>query len=250
MRLINTSHSPMARMQWWSLAGPKRAWPMAKPAPCSPNKLLAGIRTLLNSISGWVFVSDRCSKTGRLRRSLMPGASRGMSTSDCRLDLAASGSVTPTKIISLQLAWEALDENHLLPLITNSSPSRAMDVSKFTGSDEAACGSVMAKAEPMSPANRGLSHCSFCSAVAKSCSNSMLGTSGAWQLKTLDAHSRRPRISATPVNSKLDKRIPGSSCVNRGSAIFHKPSSLASSLSVCSISGTLCPWWACCNQSL
>ena len=134
--------------------------------------------------------------------------------------------------------------------MTYSSPSRTIVVSKLTGSEEATPGSVMANDEPNSPSSNGFSHFWVCCCVAKSCNNSILGTSGAWQLKTRDAHSSLPKTSATPANSRLLNLVPGSFSVSRGSAIFHRPSSRASTRSVRSMSGVLWPECACSNQSL
>ena len=147
----------------------------------------------------------------------------------------------PTTTNKWQFAWEALDANHLRPLITNSSPSRSIRVVKLTGSEDATSGSVMANAEPISPSSNGTNQRCFCSGVANNCSNSIFGTSGAWQLNTRDAHSRRPKTSATPVNSRFDNLSPGSSSVSRGSAIFHSPNAFASARKVFSISGVACP---------
>ncbi len=67
----------------------------------------------------------------------------------------------------------------------------------LVASEEAVSGSVMAKAERLSPSSNGRSQRAFCAGVAQCWSMIMLGTSGAWQLKTSGAHGRRPRISAT-----------------------------------------------------
>ena len=90
----------------------------------------------------------------------------------------------------------ALVMNHLRPLMTQSPPSRAIEVRMLVASDEATSGSVMAKDERIAPSSSGFSHCSFCAGVAARCSSSMLPVSGALQLKTSDAQSMRPMISA------------------------------------------------------
>ena len=46
-----------------------------------------------------------------------------------------------------------------------ASPSRRMRASMLVASDEATAGSVIAKAERISPSSSGFSHCSFCSFV-------------------------------------------------------------------------------------
>ncbi len=67
----------------------------------------------------------------------------------------------------------------------------------FVASDEATSGSVIAKAERISPLTSGASHEAFCSGVAKCASTSMLPVSGALQLNTSLAHSTRPMRSAS-----------------------------------------------------
>jgi hypothetical protein len=49
--------------------------------------------------------------------------------------------------------------------MTSSSPSRRIEVSIFVASDEATSGSVIRKAERISPFISGLSHRSFCAAM-------------------------------------------------------------------------------------
>ena len=57
-------------------------------------------------------------------------------------------------------------------------------------------GSVMAKAERISPLRRGSSHCSFCSGVPTRSSTSMLPVSGAAQLRHSDANGFFPSSTA------------------------------------------------------
>ncbi len=52
-------------------------------------------------------------------------------------------------------AIEPLDEYHLWPLMTQSSPSRSARVTSSVGSDPAVLGSVMLKADFRSPASSG-----------------------------------------------------------------------------------------------
>ncbi len=80
----------------------------------------------------------------------------------------------------------ALVMNHFLPLITQSPPSRLIEVRMLVASDEATSGSVIAKAERILPSSSGFSHCSVCAASAARCRSSMLPVSGALQLKTSD----------------------------------------------------------------
>ena len=55
------------------------------------------------------------------------------------------------------------DDHHLRPLITYSSRSRRMDVRILVASEDATSGSVIRKAERISPAISGLSQRAFCS---------------------------------------------------------------------------------------
>jgi hypothetical protein len=67
----------------------------------------------------------------------------------------------------------------------------------LVASDDATSGSVMAKAERVSALSSARSQRCFCAGVAQVCSAIMLGTSGAWQLKTSGAQNSRPIISAS-----------------------------------------------------
>src|SRR3977135_3118109 len=58
-------------------------------------------------------------------------------------------------------AIEALDENHLWPLITHSSPSRTARVWSSVGSEPAVSGSVIETADFRSPARSGGGHGGF-----------------------------------------------------------------------------------------
>ena len=96
----------------------------------------------------------------------MPGVSFGTSTIDCcRCLLGLSGSVLPITIRSLQSSLIAPDVNHLRPLMTYSPPSRRMLHWMLVASLEATSGSVIEKAERISPASSGSSQRFFCSAV-------------------------------------------------------------------------------------
>jgi hypothetical protein len=53
----------------------------------------------------------------------------------------------------------------LRPVITYSSPSRRISVRMLVASDEATSGSVIAKAERISPASSGLSQRAVCAGV-------------------------------------------------------------------------------------
>jgi hypothetical protein len=97
----------------------------------------------------------------------------------------------------------------------------------LVASDDATSGSVMPKAERVSALSSGFSQRAFCGGVAQFCSAIILGTSGAWQLKTSGAQNSRPMISAAGAYSRLESRVPGSSAPNSGRPRFHKPKSRA-----------------------
>ncbi len=78
-----------------------------------------------------------------------------------------------------------------------------MRVSMLVASDEATCGSVIRKAERISPFISGFSHFSFCARVPKRISTSILPVSGAEQLKTSDAKPTLPICSAIIEYSRL-----------------------------------------------
>ncbi len=84
---------------------------------------------------------------------------------DCCLWRGAEGSVLPITIRILQCGCIAPLVHHLRPLITYSSPSRTMRVSMLVASDDATAGSVIAKAERISPASSGSSQRCWCSGV-------------------------------------------------------------------------------------
>ena len=67
----------------------------------------------------------------------------------------------------------------------------------FVASELATSGSVIAKEERISPSSSGCSQRSFCSAVAKWKSTSMLPVSGAEQLHASEAIGERPSSSAS-----------------------------------------------------
>src|SRR5579863_1789779 len=100
-----------------------------------------------------------------MRLIVTPGESSGTRIIDCCLCRAALGSVLPMKMEILQRVSPAPDDHHLRPLITYSSPLRAMLARMLVASEEATSGSVMQKQERISPASNGLSQRSFCSSV-------------------------------------------------------------------------------------
>ena len=110
--------------------------------------------------------------------------------------------------------------------MTYSSPSRRIRVWTFVASEDATSGSVMAKAERISPSSSGASHCSFCSGVPNRCSVSMLPVSGAWQLMASGAMTGdQPDTSATAAYSRFES--PETLGRNR----FHSPRSRACAFS-------------------
>ncbi len=64
-------------------------------------------------------------------------------------------------------------------------------------SEEATSGSVIAKAERISPSSSGASQRSFCSSLPNWCRTSMFPVSGAEQLQASEAMCERPSISAS-----------------------------------------------------
>ena len=106
----------------------------------------------------------------------------------------------------------------------------------LVASEEATSGSVMAKADRISPASSGRSHWSCCSAVPNMVSTSMLPVSGAEQLQASEAMRLRPITSASGAYSRLVRPGPHSGW---GWKRFHSPRSRASALSSSMIAG----WW-------
>src|SRR2546422_589138 len=101
-----------------------------------------------------------------MRRTFIPGDSRGTRIIDCCLYLSGFlGSVLPMKMRILQRGSPMPEVHHLCPLITYSLPSRTIEDSMLVASEEATRGSVMAKAERILPSRSGSSHCFLCSAV-------------------------------------------------------------------------------------
>ena len=78
-----------------------------------------------------------------------------------------------------------------------------MELAILVASDDATSGSVMAKADRISPARSGGSHRSFCACVPNRRMVSMLPVSGAEQLNTSGASRLRPMISHRGAYSRL-----------------------------------------------
>jgi len=94
-------------------------------------------------------------------------------------------------------------------LITYSSPSRSIRISMLRASELATAGSVIAKAERMSPSSSGRSHRSWCSSVPKRVRTPMFPVSGAEQLIASGAMcGLRPVISASGAYSALARPGP------------------------------------------
>src|SRR5262245_60794406 len=155
---------------------------------------------------------------------MTPFASSGTRIIDCCLCAGADGSVLPMKIEILHRGSPAPEVHHLRPLITYSSPSRAIDDCMLVASDEATSGSVIAKQDRISPLSSGVSHRVLGSSVPYRTSTSILPVSGAEQLKTSADHGTRPIISHSGAYSRLVNPPPYSLS---GRNKFHNPSALA-----------------------
>src|SRR5581483_4044962 len=105
-----------------------------------------------------------------------------------------------------------------------------MRVEMFVASEEATSGSVIEKAERISPSSSGSSQSRFCCSVPNSESSSMLPVSGAEQLSASGAIlGLRPVISASGAYWTLVRPAP-CSCV-AGRNRFHSPRARAASFS-------------------
>src|SRR6478736_6291947 len=153
---------------------------------------------------------------------------------DCCRWVAASTSVLPITISSRQRGSAAPLDHHLVPLTTYSSPSLSIRVPMLVASELATPGSVMQKAERISPSSNGRSHCSFCASVPIRWSSSMLPVSGAWQLIASGASSLLQPLSSASVAYSSWVR-PDSEGRNR----FHNPRSRAFALSSSMTGGTV-----------
>ena len=104
----------------------------------------------------------------------------------------------------------------------------------LVASELATPGSVMQKAERISPSSSGRSHCSFCASVPIRWSSSMLPVSGAWQFIASGASSLlQPLSSASGAYSSWVR--PDS----EGRKRFHSPRSRAFALSSSMTGGTV-----------
>src|SRR3954452_17699359 len=223
--------TPSQRMQWWMRPGPRRCWAIRKPAPSSPSRFSAGTRTSSYRISAWLpslpnEPSIGCSIVPMSRTMFTPGVSAGTMIIEARWCGRASGSVTAMTI--RKSAIEPFVENHLWPLMTNSSPSRTARVRSVVGSDPATPGSVIENADFRSPASSGSSQRSFCSGVAAIARISLLPESGAWLPNAFGASADVPSISCMSPSFTCPKPCPPRS---GGRWAAHRPRSLTCSCS-------------------
>ena len=99
-------------------------------------------------------------------------------------------------IMILHLGSPAPEVHHFSPLITYSSPSSTIELAILEASEEATFGSVIPKADLISPVSNGSNHSFFCSSVPYLSITSIFPVSGAEQLKTSEA------IPTVPINSE------------------------------------------------
>mmetsp|Transcript_25164 Transcript_25164/g.100161 ORF Transcript_25164/g.100161 Transcript_25164/m.100161 type:complete len:358 (+) Transcript_25164:526-1599(+) len=202
-RLVSSnarSHAPMARMQWWTRPGPRRACAISKPRPW-PRSIASVLSTTTSSKTHSAWPCGASSKprtrSGRSTRTRSIGT-RTIEWRSC--GAASSRTVAPTarpmKMATAQRGSSAPEVHHLRPETTRCpSPSSRTVASRFVGSDDATPGSVIAKHERISPASSGASHVARCAGVPNCASTSMFPVSGAEQFITSGAHSDRPSSS-------------------------------------------------------
>ena len=94
------------------------------------------------------------------------------------------------------LGSPAPEVHHFSPLITYSSPSRTAVEAIFVASEEATPGSVIPKADLISPSSNGFKYFSLCSSLPYLSRTSILPVSGAEQLNTSDDIPYAPIASA------------------------------------------------------
>mmetsp|Transcript_11058 Transcript_11058/g.35035 ORF Transcript_11058/g.35035 Transcript_11058/m.35035 type:complete len:335 (-) Transcript_11058:24-1028(-) len=187
------SATPSERMQWWMRPGPSLPCAISKPRPSPRIMLDLGTRTLSRMISAW---SSAWPKTARARKIFTPGASFGTRIMDCCSCNGPVKLVLPSSTKILHSGRMAPEIHHLCPLTTYSSPSGSILVEMFVASEDATPGSVIAKAERISPFSKGSSHCFFCSGEPNLSRTSMFPVSGAEQFIARFAAPFMPRISA------------------------------------------------------
>jgi len=123
-------------------------------------------------------------------------ASRGTRICDCWLWGAALGSSCPSRL-------QSCIEGRLPPTTTIAAVDdvaiaipayRGLDIGRVRGATR---GSVIRKAERISPASSGFSHLAFCAALPYRCITSIFPVSGAEQLNTSDAQALVPSPERT-----------------------------------------------------
>src|ERR1700735_371515 len=132
------------------------------------------------------------------------------------------------KMIASQLGCPTPVLHHLRPFTTTSSPSSTAVACMLVASEEATSGSVMQKADLISPSSNGFSQRCFCSSEPKCQRTSILPVSGALQLHVSAVLNERPIRSAKGAYSTFDRPAPSSAS---GRNKFHSPSRLAIVLS-------------------
>ena len=119
----------------------------------------------------------------------------GTTIIDCWRWRDALGSVLPITISTLQRSARAPELNHFVPLSTYSSPSRSMRRPMLVASEEATSGSVIEKAERISPSSSGASQSRFTVSDPYRLRISMLPVSGAAQFSASEAKPTLPSCS-------------------------------------------------------
>ena len=106
-------------------------------------------------------------------------------------------------IMILQRGSPAPEVHHFSPLMTYLSPLSSIVLPMFVASDEATFGSVIPKADLISPSSKGFNHLSCCSGFPYLSITSMFPVSGAEQLNTSDAIPHLPICSDKGAYSKF-----------------------------------------------
>ena len=123
---------------------------------------------------------------GMSRRMSTPGVSAGTRNIEARWCGRASGSVTAITI--RKSATEALLENHLWPVITQSSPSRTARVRKQRRVGAGGSGSVIENADSDRPRAAARASAPSAPACRRARGSRALPESGAWQPNTYGAN--------------------------------------------------------------
>nr|GMD31567.1 Uncharacterised protein [Ipomoea batatas] len=164
--------------------------------------------TFSNSISACPCGASSKPNTVSGRSIFIPGEFISTKIMDCCLCIGAVGSVFPCKMRSLHLGSMAPLVHHFFPLMIYESPSLFMEHSILVASEDATCGSVIAKPDRIFPSSKGISHSLICSAFPYRSNTSIFPVSGAPQLKTCGAQIERPIISQRYPYSRLESPAP------------------------------------------